>query len=301
MVPTVYLVALRLRYAGSMERSTATLSALATVLFLANSFIWFQVFSPSVLTVSILDVGQGDAIFIEGPTGVRMLIDGGPDASVLRELGTRLPFGDRRIDVVVETHPDKDHIGGLPDVLSRYSVAYFLSPGIPDATGAARALTDSVTTEPGLRQITARRGMRLMLGGGAYADVLYPDRDVSKADTNFGSVTMRVVYGKTSFMLTGDLPSPVEDWVTVLDAHDGELPAMVLKAGHHGSKTSSDASWLAALHPSTVAISVGANNLYGHPTQEMLDRVAAEGAQVFRTDRDGQVVFVSDGEEVRRK
>ncbi|MBU6323738.1 MAG: MBL fold metallo-hydrolase [Patescibacteria group bacterium] len=270
-------------------------------LLAANVFVWHAVLAPRALTVSVLDIGQGDSILVEGPTGVRMLVDGGPDRSVLRELGAVMPFGDARIDAVVETHPDKDHIGGLADVFARYDVANFLEPGIGSDTNAVAALRAATDREPGMRRIVARRGMRLNLGGGAYADILYPDRDVSSIDTNSGSVTMHVAYGATSFMLTGDLPIPVEEWLTHLDAKDGELPTTVLKAGHHGSRFSTGDDWLAALHPKTVAISVGAGNMYGHPTAEMLARVANEGATVYRTDKDGRLTFVSDGVTVRKR
>lgn len=283
-----------------MDRKLALLAILG-LLSVLNIFVWDGIVAPHELKVSVLNIGQGDSILIEGPTGVRMLVDGGPDASVLRELGTTLPITDRKIDAIVETHPDADHIGGLPDVLNRYEVGYFLSPGIPDTTNASAALAAAVAAEPDIREVVARRGMRLNLGGGAYADILYPDRDVSKGDTNFGSITMHVVYGGTSFMLTGDLPSSVEDWLILLDATDGELPTDVLKAGHHGSDTSTDNAWLKALHPGTVAISVGADNSYGQPTASMLARVKTDGATIFRTDTDGRLVFISDGITVRKE
>ena len=254
-----------------------------------------------VLCVSILDIGQGDSILVQGPTGIQMLVDGGPDHSVLRQLPKEMGLLDRSIDLVVETHPDKDHIAGLTDVFDRYRVSYFLSPGIPDDTETAQGLEHAVEDEPGLHQLIARRGMRIHLGGGAYADVLYPDRDVSHGETNEGSIVMRVVYGSTSFMLTGDAPSDVEDHLISLDAKDGELPVTVLKAGHHGSKYSTDDAWLAALHPQYVAISAGANNRYGHPNPETIARIKNEGAQIVSTIDRGTLRFVSDGTNVALK
>ncbi len=253
------------------------------------------------LTVAVLDIGQGDSILVQGPTGLRMLVDGGPNRGVLAALAAELPFYTRAIDLVVETHPDKDHIGGLPAVFDAYEVAQFMEPGIPDSTQAAAALSAAVMNEPNVKHLTARRGMRLDLGGGAYADVLYPDRDPSKMDTNNGSIVMHVVYGQTSFMLTGDLPSPVEDWLVRLDAGDGELPVDVLKAGHHGSKYSTDDAWLAALHPAMVAISAGKDNPYGHPNPETVDRIKKEGAAIYSTIDSGTLEFISDGKTVTEK
>ncbi len=271
------------------------------LLVIANVFIFHAVLTRPELEVAVLNIGQGDSILVRSPAGITMLVDGGPDASVLRELGAVLPFGTRTINVVVETHPDADHIGGLPEVFARYQVDYFLSPAIPDTTNASAALAAAASAEPGLQTIAARRGMRLNLGGGVYVDVLWPDRDPSKFDTNFGSVTMHVVYGTTSFMLTGDLPSPIEDQLVALDANDGELPTDVLKAGHHGSQYSTDDAWLAALRPSMVAISVGAHNRYGQPASSTLARIEHEGAQILRTDQLGRLVFVSDGNSIVRE
>jgi len=263
-----------------------------------NALAWYGVTHhiASGLTVSVLDIGQGDSILIKGPTGITMLVDGGPDHSVLRQLPKELPLFDRHIDMVVETHPDKDHIAGLVDVFDRYRVSYFMSPGIPDGTAISKALTHAAATEPGAQSFIARRGMRIHLGDGAYADVLFPDRDESaQTTTNDGSTVMHLVYGKTSFMLTGDLPSTFEDYLAQLDANDGELKSDVLKAGHHGSKYSTDDAWLAAVHPSIVAISAGQGNSYGHPNAETLARIKNEGAQIISTIDHGTIRFVSDG------
>lgn len=271
------------------------------VLSAINLFVWTTVTAqhPHELRVSVLDIGQGDSILIQGPTGIQMLVDGGPDHSVLRQLPREMGILDRSIDFVVETHPDKDHIAGLADVFDRYVVSYFMSPGIPNDTAPTHALENAVAHESGVHAFTARRGMRIHLGGGAYADVLYPDRDVSNLETNEGSVTMRVVYGTTSFMLTGDLPSDKEDYLVGLDG--AALKSDVLKAGHHGSKNSTDDAWLAAVHPSIVAISAGKGNTYGHPNPEMIARVNHEGAQILSTIDSGTIDFISDGTSIREK
>jgi competence protein ComEC len=252
------------------------------------------------LTVSFLNIGQGDAILIQGPTGEKILIDGGPDRSVLRELSKKLWPWDRHIDVLVETHPDKDHITGLGYVLERYRVDYFLESGIPDQTATSLHVKDDVRKEKGIQHIIVKRGMRLDLGGGAYADVLFPDTDQSKQIlTNDGSIVIHVVYGKTSFMLTGDLPSPYEDHLVALDGVS--LHSDVLKAGHHGSRYSTDSIWLSAVSPSYVVISAGKGNSYGHPHKEVLDRVKKQGATVVSTIEEGTVTFESDGLTVIKK
>jgi competence protein ComEC len=274
------------------------------ILISINIFVYSELLlhlqSNSGLKVSVLNIGQGDSILVQGPTGKTMLVDGGPDDSVLADLGTELGPLSRHIDMLVETHPDADHITGFEYVFKKYSVSQFMTPGIPDTTATFERIEEEANTIPGLRRITARRGMRIDLGGGAYADILHPDRDMSReTETNDGSITMHVVYGNTSFMLTGDLPSPVEDWLITLDDKDGELKTDVLKAGHHGSKYSTSSEWLTALAPATVAISVGKNNKYGHPASETIARINAFGSKILETEDVGTIDFYSDGKTIR--
>jgi competence protein ComEC len=268
------------------------------LLVAANAWIFYAVFHEAAggLRVSVLDIGQGDSILIQGPTGKEVLVDGGPTSSVLAPLGSELGMLDRTIDLVVETHPDRDHIGGLPSVFDRYRVAEFMEPGIPNDTAASAATVAAANAEPDVTRVLARRGMRLDLGGGAYADVLYPDRDPSRMDTNNGSIVLHVVYGNTSFMLTGDLPSEQEGWLVMLDGEG--LKSDVLKAGHHGSKYSSSDEWLAAVSPSMVAISAGKDNSYGHPAPETIERIQNEGATIYSTIDLGTLHFVSDGSQI---
>lgn len=288
-------------YTGLMEPPLVrawVLASIAGALVLINIGIAVAILhnANTGLTVSFLDIGQGDSILITSPTGARMLVDGGPDRSVLRELGQKLPPWKRSLDLVVETHPDKDHISGLADVFERYQVENFMEPGIPDTTATSKRLVAAASAEPGIHHFLARRGMRIHLGGGAYADVLFPDRDEShQTATNDGSVVLHVVYGTTSVMLTGDLPSPYEDYLVGLDGKDGELTSDILKAGHHGSKYSTDSIWLTAIHPSVVAISAGKGNPYGHPNPETLARIEREGARIVSTMDSGTLTFVSDG------
>lgn len=273
------------------------------LLILVNVIIFYGALSPAphTLRVSFLDVGQGDSILIQGPTGVRMLVDGGPDRSVVRELPKSMGPLQREIEVMVETHPDSDHISGLADVLESYKVKNMLSPGLPSDTNVYARLVNDVEKETGIRSYVARSGMRIHLGGGAYADVLYPNKDVSRLKaTNDASIVLHVVYGKTSFMLTGDLPSTIEDEL-VKSVDESRLQSDVLKAGHHGSKYSTDDIWLRAVSPSVVVISAGKGNTYGHPAPEALTRIKKEGAEILSTMDKGTITFVSDGEHVVEK
>lgn len=251
------------------------------------------------LRVTFLDVGQGDAVFIESPSGNQMLYDAGPPSgAVLRELAHVMPFWDRSIDVAVFSHPDMDHIGGFVDVLDRYKVDLQLEPGSHSENGVYDADERAVQKE-GAAHFIAHQGMTIDLGGGVKADVLYPDHDMSSAETNSSSIVLRIRYGTTAFLLSGDLPQEEENYVVSLYG-DG-LHANVLKAGHHGSRTSSSPLWLTAVHPDTFVISAGKDNHYGHPHKEVLELLDTMHIPKLITFEEGDITFESDGSTVVRK
>ncbi|MBI4117927.1 MAG: MBL fold metallo-hydrolase [Parcubacteria group bacterium] len=272
------------------------------VLLVANYFLWNAVIATDdnrILTVAFLDVGQGDSIFIEAPNGNQMLIDGGPSGQVvLRALSEVMPFYDRSIDGVIATHPDKDHIGGLSSVLERYDVSYFFEPGVEHDTGAYAGLLESVDVE-NAEHIFARRGMRIVLDDEVFLDILFPDRDPKSMETNDASVIAKLIYGETSFLLTGDTTKKIERYVASLDAK--ALDIDVLKAAHHGSKTSSDPILLGFASPAYAVISSGEGNSYGHPHKEVTDRLQQFGAEIVETAKVGTIIFESDGTNLKYK
>jgi len=252
-----------------------------------------------LLKVVFLDIGQGDSIYIESPSGVQVLIDGGPNGAVLQELGSVMGFFDRDIDLVIATHPDKDHIAGLVEVFERYQVDSFGSSTVENPTVYEEALRKAVKEEPGLLEIPLVRGERVDLGDGVILEILFPDRVVSGIGSNTGSVVSRLTYGNTSFLLTGDTPILIEEFL-VRECREC-LRSTVLQGGHHGSKTSTGDLFLKAVSPEVVVFSAGKDNRYGHPAEEVVDRVKKTGAAIFGTYDLGQIFFVSDGERVWTK
>ena len=190
----------------------------------------------NLLTVAFLDVGQGDAIFIETPDGVQVLIDGGPDSSALRELARQMSHLDRTIDIVLATHSDKDHIGGLIDVLSRYEVTSVITTTNQKDTTVARTFTESVQLE-GADLYTAQAGQQYQLGASTTLFILSPLGDPTNWESNSASIVALLQYGDTSFMLTGDAGLNTEEYL--VSSYGEYLQSDVLKLGHHGSKTSS--------------------------------------------------------------
>jgi len=229
-----------------------------------------------------------------------MLIDGGRDRSVLRELPRFMGPFDRSIDLVIETHPDADHIGGLPGVLASYTVSYFLEPGKSSDSSMYAQLESSEEKEKGMQELLAQKGMRIHLGSEVYADILHPGDNVEQLrETNDASVVMRLVYGDTEFLLSGDAAGWIEK--RLVEEYGSSLQSDVLKAGHHGSKNSSEEVWLAAVNPDTVVISAGKGNSYGHPHAETLERIRNEGASIVSTIESGTITFTSDGTTITRK
>lgn len=250
----------------------------------------------SKLTVAFLNIGQGDAIFIEAPSGNQLLIDGGPGKTVLRELSQVMPFYDHSIDIVMATHPDADHIGGLPDVLERYKTDLFLEPGVEGDTNVYKELESKVKSLK-IKRLKVRRGMVVDLGEGTLLQILFPVTDPEGMETNTASIVARLIYGEHEFLLTGDSPKNIEEYLTKESCKGCPfaLEADVLKAGHHGSKTSTSDLFVRAVAPKYAVISAGRDNRYGHPHQEVLDTLTQHKIQILRTDQSGTIIFKGDG------
>jgi competence protein ComEC len=275
--------------------------AIVLGLILSNIFVWITVHErqPSdVLTVYFLDIGQGDAILIDSPEHNRVLIDGGKNRKVLTELGRTLPFGDKHIDVVIATHPDADHIGGLPEVVDRYKVGVFLESDVKTENNINDVLHARLDDKD-IQKITARRGMVLDLGGGAKLSILFPNQDVSTLDPNDASIVAKLVYGEDSFLFTGDAELRTENILLNLD--EDSLNSDVLKVGHHGSRSSTFILFAEAVSPEYAVISAGKNNSYGHPHKEVLDILKKVDAKVLSTINLGTIKFETDGKTLEIK
>lgn len=249
-------------------------------------------YSKKLLTFTMLDVGQGDALYIESPTGTQILIDGGPARKITAELTKVMPPLDRSIDAIVITNPDADHIAGFVDILKNYEVGLVLEPGTKNSSKTFQNLKNEIANKK-IGKILARRGMRLDLGGGAMLDILFPDRDVSNWTTNDGSVVARLVYGETAVMLMGDATSKTEK-IILENIPAGRLDSDILKVGHHGSRSSTSRAWVEAVTPGQAFISSGKGNTYGHPHGEVLDTLTQIGAKILRTDQLGTITLKCD-------
>ncbi len=262
--------------------------------WLSSSAILYST-NASYLSVSFLDVGQGDAIFIETPDGVQMLIDGGPDGSVIRELAKVMKPWDRTIDIVVATHADKDHVAGLIDVLDRFDVSLIIMTTNNHDTSVASVYRQMVAQE-GADIVYAEAGQSWQLGASTTVHVYSPAGDATLWESNASSIVTQIVYGETAFMLTGDAPLATEDFL--VREHGERLRSNVLKFGHHGSRTSTSELFVKTVAPQYAVASAGRDNRYGHPHPEPVTNASRAGALVLSTAERGTITFYSNAEEV---
>ena len=268
---------------------------LIAALIILDVFIFAYIFSPpnDSLEVYFLDVGQGDSEFVNLPGlsaqagGVQILIDGGPpNGKATQALGRIMPFSDRYIDLIIMTHAQLDHFGGLIDVLDTYEVGAFLWNGVEGTTSAFQGLKDVIESR-NIPVIVLGAGDRIKYGDN-YFKILSPNKSLLGAkNLNDTSIVTQLISGEIKILFTGDIGSVVERKLS----NTYDLTSSILKVSHHGSKYSSSPNFLSAVHPALAVIQVGRNS-YGHPTSETLGRLAAVGAEIFRTDSDGTVRLV---------
>lgn len=248
------------------------------------------------LQAHFFDIGQGDAILLRTPGGRTILVDGGPDPVLLASrIGQVLPFWQQRIDLVVATHADQDHLAGLVGLVERYEVGQVIQGPMAGEGSLENAWREALAAQ-GIPVVPAVRGTTITLGDATRIEVLHPPGDAPlgvEADDNASSVVLRVVSGRCRILLTGDIDTATE---SALLAAGLPLDATILKVSHHGSADGSSAPFLAAVDPDVAVISVGAENRFGHPSEATLERLERQGARVLRTDRDGSIVINTDGQ-----
>jgi competence protein ComEC len=268
-------------------------------LLIATLLVWvaFLNMPDDRLHVSILDIGQGDAILIQTPNRQDILIDGGPSPQAIGlELGRKLPFWDRTIDLVILTQPQADHVTGLIEVLQKYKVQQIIEPGI-DYSSATYQQWLKLVNDNEIKHDTGHAGQEINLGSGIKIEVLHPSSPLlqnTSDDIDNNGVVLRLSWNKVSFLFTADIGHEAE-WYLI--AQRANLKSTVLKIAHHGSQTSTCPQFLAVANPEVAAISVGASNRFGLPNSEVLDRLTelVGDGRVYLTSTHGTIEFVTDG------
>ncbi|MBI2326748.1 hypothetical protein HYU92_00345 [Candidatus Curtissbacteria bacterium] len=273
----------------------------ALILISLGMLFIFQSQSFGKLRLIFCDVGQGDGILIIAPSGKQIVVDGGPGTKIVDCLGQKIPFWDRKIELVVLTHPQRDHLEGLVEVLARYQVEMIMTTGVANETDVYRAWEEALKEE-NTRIYTPNAGDEILVKGSTLArveplvlKVLWPSRsDIDQwgvkapKDLNETSIVMRLEYGGFCAYLTGDIPKEILE--TLIDTE-----CELLKVSHHGSKTGTNEEILDSVNPEVAVIQVGKNS-FGHPTKEVLDLLESKGVKILRNDINGIIEVVSDAE-----
>ena len=282
---------------GVRDRFSTKLALGSLTLVAAVSWMGVTALPDGRLHVVFFDVGQGDGIFISTPTGKQVIVDGGPSPAAMADaVGRWMPFWDRTIDLVIMTHADEDHVGGLIPILERYSVTVAVEPGYPHVSAPYFRWRDLLRSRQ-IETVIARAGMTVDLGDGVWMEVLNPPHPLhqdTEADVNNNSVVIRLTYGESSFLFTGDIETEVENWLV----SEKWLNAQVLKIAHHGSDSSTGRRFVEAVQPWVAIISAGRDNRFGHPKEEVVERIIERYIPVYRTDQHGEIEIVSDGRRI---
>ena len=264
------------------------------LLVVGNIYVWHYTTTraDSYHHIYFLDVGQGDSIFIRTAADFRILIDAGTTNSAASELGRILPAWDRQIDLVIATHPHADHIGGLADVIDQYRVDKFWWNGAAYESQTHATLLADLAAANIPTEVASHQTLLPLPDPNSTLKVLHPQTRLAASDINESSVVAHLRLDQFDLWLSGDAGAPTEELLLT----NGALADVdVLKVGHHGSRTATTGAFLQALAPEVGVIMVGADNRYGHPHPEILDRLTAAQVEIHRTDQSGTIEITTDG------
>lgn len=243
--------------------------------------------------ISYLDVGQGDAAYIK-VNDMDILIDAGPKSDVDKLIKQLEEKNIDDFEIIVATHPHEDHIGGMTKVLQSYKVENFYMPKVEHSTKTFENMIKEVEKQ-GLKVKVLKEGVNIDIGEGALLETFSPNQEEYNNLNNYSPI-MKLTFGNNSFLFTGDAEKDVEE--EVLKTYKDKLDSDVIKFGHHGSSTSSSQSFIEAVSPDYGIISCGVDNSYGHPHREILKLIQDMNIEAYRTDIQGQITVISDGNNI---
>jgi len=279
-----------------MDKSNKFFSIQALTLLLL--LFPFSLFAQQ-LQVHFIDVGQGDAIFITNSANQAILIDAGDKSAGRTVVNYLKDHNVKKLDVLIASHPDNDHIGGMAGVIKGFPIALYLDSEVEKPTQTSKNL-NLLVKEKGIKHQIARAGQDYDLGDGANIKILFPSEPLIKklkqgTVWNANSIVVKLTYKNVSFLLPGDAEEATEDRL-LKEQGTGVLSSTVLKVTHHGSKYATTQEFLDAVNPKIAVISVGEGNSYGHPAERTLKRLKDKGVAVYRTDYNGNVIIKTDGD-----
>jgi len=278
-----------------MSSNKTKILSLAIIVCIFGLWLYINIAPPPQFKAVFLNIGQGDSSLIFLPQGGKMLVDCGPDRTILRKLNQYLPFYDRQIDYLLVTHPDLDHYGGCIDVLRRYDVKNIFINGAKKEKDPNFLSWENYLEKEGAEVFIVERPIAYILSG-ARLKFFSPDPEFinEKTGDNDKSLVFKFFYNTTTIFFAADMEEKIEKELVKKYCEDSaedcsELKSDYLKVGHHGSDSSSGQEFLTAVNPHTGIISVGKNN-FGHPSLRVLRRMEREDMEIWRTDRRGDII-----------
>lgn len=259
---------------------------------LAVVILIVQTLKIKKMEIIFLDVNQGDAILIKTPDQRKILIDGGPDNSVLYQMGKFLPFYDRKIDLIILSHPDADHLTGLIEVLKRYQVLKVLMPAVDCQTAECQAWQNVLFNNHIKIEYANHRGS-FWLGNQVALEIIKPDLASPEKTVNNNSIVARLIFANTSVLFMGDYEKEES-----LNQGVSFLLSDIIKISHHGAREANDCNFLTTVNPRYAVISVGQDNKYGHPHSETLDCLNNLKIKTLRTDQLGNIILTTNGQDL---
>lgn len=277
------------------------------ILFIFATSLFFTYFSCSYyslkknkdLKVYFLDVGQGDAIFIQTPNKQNIIIDMGSEEGV-RKLGKIIPWWNKTIDIAIITHPHDDHIAGFPLLVKKYRVKKIIFTGVSCSSPLYQEVLNTIK-DKGIKLLIPRPRQNIEIDNDCYLNFLFPINNMNGKEVenlNNSSIINQLICKKSTFLFTGDAEGEAEDKILKKNYN---LKSDVLKVGHHGSISSTKQEFLNKVNPKIAIIMVGKNNKFNHPNLRTINKLKKIGAEIFRTDLDGDILIISDGEKIYKK
>lgn len=263
-------------------------------LLMGNYILWKEIWQGGAMRISVLDIGQGDSILLRTPYGHTILIDGGPTESIRENMSeTLLPWA-KHIDLVILTHPERDHMAGLNALLRYYDARMILWTGVERTTKEFDAWKETLKEEQekGSQIVIAKANQRIQWGKASqFLDILHPSEDFQGKlvdQSNDTGVVSRLSFHGVSALFTADISRTVEERLV---KEGKNIQSDILKVAHHGSKYSSSPLFIGAVQAQAAAISSGKDNSYGHPTPQTIAILEQYGIEVHRTDQEGDIIF----------
>lgn len=273
-----------------IQNTTKKISNLLLLLLFLNIVSWYYIVQTrrnATNTINFIDVGQGDSTLIQTDNNHQIIIDGGPDNSIINQIRHIIPINDKNIELIILTHPHDDHLDGIMELMNYYHIHHIIYTDIDNNEDKYQYFKNQMKEK---KISTTIANSQLIKIDNIEIKLLYPFQSISKQsfeDENESSIALKITSPRTSILITGDLSSKIEQKIMEKYYHD--LNVDILKIGHHGSKTSTSNDFLIVTSPKSAIISCGQDNSFGHPAPETLDKLTQQDIEIHRTDLEGNI------------